>query len=46
MKLPKQVPAVERKVNKHAAVPDGSKVKPSAWPKDPWLQQTLGWYGV
>ncbi len=32
MKLPKQVPAVERKVNKEAAIPPGAKVNPSFWP--------------
>ena len=29
MKLPKQLPAVERKVNKHAAVPIGANVRPA-----------------
>jgi hypothetical protein len=34
MKLPKQVPAVERKVNKEAALPVGAKVCPAAWWND------------
>jgi hypothetical protein len=31
MKLPKQVPAVERKVNKEAALPVGAKVCPAGF---------------
>jgi hypothetical protein len=46
MKLPKQVPAIERKVNKEAAIPSGAKVNPSAWPADEWLQGILGQFGV
>lgn len=34
MKLPKQSPAVERKVNRHASFPAGAKVHPAAWWED------------
>ena len=31
MKLPKQAPAVERKVNKTATIPNGAKTNPAGW---------------
>ena len=36
MKLPKQTPAIERKVNKLAKVPTGKNNKPSAFANNPW----------
>ena len=34
MKLPKQLPAVERKTDKSAAVPEGASMNPAAWWED------------
>ncbi len=43
MKLPKQVPAVERKVNKEAALPAGANVCPSFGWGDIWdVVKTVG----
>ncbi len=40
MKLPKQAPAVERKINRLAAVPPGAKVRPAGWLDD--LERGIG----